>query len=166
MNDPKPEFRRLHEEHLDSVYRYCLRLCGNRSDAEDITQDTFVAAFRALDGYRAEANPRTWLFAIAHRTAVKHLRRKRLLAVFAEPKGVDHDIVGRVALEEQIQKLPLKQRECLLLVKVEGFSCEEAAEIVSAPVGTVKHRIHAGMKLLRQRMLLGDVPTGEINYEK
>jgi RNA polymerase sigma-70 factor (ECF subfamily) len=125
-----------------------------------------VAAFRVLDGYRAEATSRTWLFAIARRTAIRLLRRKRLIAVFTESKGVDLDIVGRVALEEPIQKLPLKQRECLLLVKVEGFSCEEAAEIVSAPVGTVKHRIHAGMKLLRQRILLGEVPTGEINDEK
>lgn len=166
MNNLRPDFRRLHEEHLDSVYRYCLRLCGNSSDAEDITQDTFLAAFRAIDGFRAEANPKTWLFAIAHRTAIRYLRRKKLFSIFAEPKASDQDIVGRVALEEQIQRLPLKQRECLVLVKLEGFSCEEVAEIVSIPVGTVKNRIHEGMKVLRRRMLAGDVPTGEINYEK
>ncbi len=147
-------FELLYAENATPVYRFALRLCGNREDAEDLTVEAFDHAFRNLSLHRGESAQRTWLFAIVV-NRWKMLRRKRkvrtdnldgLAEVAASFRFKDFELV------EAISELPDKQREAFLLVKGEGFSHAEAAKVLRVPVGTVYFRVHSAVHQLRAKL--------------
>ncbi len=151
----------LVQRHQARVFSFVRRLCGNPDNALDITQDSFIKAWQALPGWRPDARFETWLLRIARNTAIDALRRTR-----HEPDPLLEDYrltdpgptpLRRLEssrsiaqLETLLARLPLAQRETLLLREVEGFSYQEIATALEISEGTVKSRLARARDALLQ----------------
>jgi RNA polymerase sigma-70 factor (ECF subfamily) len=132
-------FALIYEEYASRIHSHAYRLLGNRHDADDVTQETFLRAFRSISRLADEERIGSWLFAIASNICLDTLRRRRIISWLpltkghediADPRG---DLSGTVAESELVRqalaKLSLKDALCLVLRDVEGFSCQEIGEI-------------------------------------
>ncbi len=128
------------------VWRLALHLVGP-DDADDVTQDTYVRAWRALPRFRGESTARTWLLSIARRAcadAVRRSRRDRRLvhrAGSSRPAVVAQGPEGTVALESVVVTLRQERRDAFVLTQLLGCSYEEAATVCGCPVGTLRSRV-------------------------
>jgi RNA polymerase sigma-70 factor (ECF subfamily) len=128
------------------VWRLAVHLVG-REDADDVTQDTFVRAWRALPQFRAESGARTWLLSIARRAcadAVRGAVRRRRLGerLQASPRPAnDAGDTGVRDLDEIIGSLDDDQRAAFVLTQVLGYSYAEVAEICDVKIGTIRSRV-------------------------
>jgi RNA polymerase sigma-70 factor, ECF subfamily len=132
------------------VWRLAAHLVGT-DDADDVTQDTFVRAWRALPAYRAEASARTWLLSIARRACADAVRgrvRRRRLAerhrhevLASSHPGVTDDTAGAQAVHALVSRLSRDQRSAFVLTQVIGCSYAEAADICGVPIGTIRSRV-------------------------
>lgn len=154
----------LFQRYGDSIYRFCLRMCGNNSsDAEDMTQETFIAAYKGLPDFKGNADIKTWLYKIALyrcRTLHRNIKNNSVSwdTLSADlPASASGDILQRMAIENAISKLPRNDRESFLLVKCEGFTCQEAAVILRIPTGTVKFRVYTAVKSLQATLDTSDI---------
>lgn len=128
------------------VWRLCAHLI-DRSAADDLTQETFVRAWRALPAFRGDASARTWLLSIARRACADALRsrtrRRRLRAriggatVVAPPP--DH--AEHASLTDLVGRLTVDRREAFVLTQIVGLSYAEAATVCACPVGTIRSRV-------------------------
>jgi len=154
------------------VFSVLMRVVRRAEDAEDLTQETFVRMFRALDRYDPERPFAAWLFTIATRLAIDHLRRRRVPTVSmlvaeagsteertidVEDPGLKPDEITSNAEEEVraqslIDSLPEHYRIVVLLRHQQDLSYEEIAEALNLPLGTVKARIHRARALLKDRI--------------
>lgn len=156
------------------VYAVALRLSGSAQDAEEITQDTFVKAYRALCGYPVQRVRdlalRSWLYQIELNIFRNRLRRRRLRLVQLDKDGealstkvaaADGERPERLferaeewdELSALVAKLPQRYRAAVVLRHVEGLPYAELAVILGQPVGTVKANVHRGVQLLRTALL-------------
>jgi RNA polymerase sigma-70 factor (ECF subfamily) len=169
-------FERLVRTYQDRLYGFALRLSGCAPDAEEIAQDAFVRAYRALTRYPPEQIRalalRPWLYKIAL-NVFRNTRRGRRLAVTSIERGTrpDSDDPEPLDLEDEtgdrpealaearetrrdlaalLAALPDRYRTAVVLRHVEGMSYLEAAGLLGQPVGTVKANVHRGTKLLRE----------------
>lgn len=155
-------FERLVREHQDRIFALSFALTGNRNDAEEVAQDTFLRAYRALCGYPPERvrelKQKPWLNRIAINVVRNRVRgvRPRLVELNgSEPdrgSGPEEDLLRRAAIDElaaRVASLPPKYREAVVLRHVQELSYAEAAEALGQPVGTVKANVHRGLKMLR-----------------
>lgn len=129
------------------VWRMCRHL-ANRELAEDLTQETYLRAFRGLSGFAGRASARTWLLSIARRVVVDHHRaaacrpRTEATADLApHPALTTGDVADGVALRGLVRGLDLDRREAFVLTQVLGLSYAEAAQICDCPVGTIRSRV-------------------------
>lgn len=167
---------RLLETHGGLIYNLGLRMCGRKTDAEDLVQETFLRAFRKWEQFEGRAQPSTWLYTIAVR-ACKRIKRKRagqpqrmqsLAELLPTPQDgeipdlpSDHDgplehVLRREAQEavqHAITKLPPAFRMALLLKDIVEFSVEEVAQVLGIKEATVKTRVHRGRLLLRKELV-------------
>ena len=155
------EVEEAYAEHGDAIFRFALRLCGCRDDAEDVVVETFTHAYRQWSGFRGTGSRRAWLYGIAVNRFRMSRRRKR---PDFEPLTDDLPQTGPnamdiIALETEIANLPSRQRESFLLVKSEGLTAREAAEALGRPLGTVLYEVHRAVKALRTALGDGPVPT-------
>ena len=129
------------------VKRFLTRMC-HRSDVDDLTQETFLRAVRALPGFEGRSSARTWLFAIARRVAVDAVRhassRPRIAALndwqSAAPPRPD-SFEEQHALQDLLDGLTPDRREAFVLTQAAGLSYAEAAEICGCPIGTIRSRV-------------------------
>ena len=165
-------YRELVERYQRQVYSLALRMVRQSQDAEDLTQETFVRMFRALDRYDPTRSFAAWLFTIASRLSIDHLRRRKarpISLVQREPGGVEEREMeipdpslgpdelashGEEELRTQqlIDSLPPHYRVVVVLRHQQDLSYEEIAETLHLPLGTVKARIHRARALLKQRL--------------
>jgi RNA polymerase sigma-70 factor (ECF subfamily) len=128
------------------VWRFVAALVGV-PHADDVTQETYLRAFRALPDFAARSSVRTWLLSIARRACADHIRTavrvRRLEArVAAEPEtGSVRDHAGLHAAAELVAGLPAERRVAFVLTQLLGLSYQEAAEIEEVPVGTIRSRV-------------------------
>jgi RNA polymerase sigma-70 factor (ECF subfamily) len=127
------------------VWRFCASLVDT-AVADDLTQETYLRAFRALPAFEGRSSARTWLFGIARRTCADHLRttvrRRALMRRVGEAATVDvPDPSGAVGAAELLQRLRPAQREAFVLTQVLGLSYEEAAAALGVPIGTIRSRV-------------------------
>jgi RNA polymerase sigma-70 factor, ECF subfamily len=149
-------FERLYRMHAGWVYGLCLRLTGQRELAEDCTQESFVAAWRALPGFEQRSEFSTWLHRIAVNTVLARRRRTgNLLLLSAEEHAAEMqeiagaaDAAGPIDLERAIARLPAGAREVLVLVGIYGYSHEEAGAMLGIASGTCKAQLHRARALL------------------
>ncbi len=149
-------------QHYDAVFRFCARRVGV-DRAADVSQDTFLTAQKVLKKFRGESNLTTWLFGIAHNECRRVSRRMRseplLLEIDVErPAGGSEEsaIVDRHALQQALSKLSPEHRDVVILHELEGLTYEEAAQVLSVPVGTVKSRLHHAFAQMRRSLFLAE----------
>lgn len=161
----EPAFEEFVHRHMPSVHRWMARAVGDE-DADDMTQDVFLRAYRGLSRYRAQAPPRAWLAAIAD-NAIKNRYRsrsrfRRIFASNASPEALSATLSedrspedsarageSRATVRDALQRLPLEFRLPVVLRDLEEWSYEEIAASLELPIGTVKSRIARGRGQLR-----------------
>ena len=152
--------------HQDLVYGIALRSTKRPADAEDLAQEAFIRAYRALADYPAkrirELRPKGWLAAIVANLGRNRARRKvpatADLEVAAEthadgrpgPEGLAEQRESADAWRGRLEKLPVRYRRAVELRHVSGLSYPELAEAMGLPLGTVKSDVHRGVRLLRE----------------
>lgn len=152
-------FQTLVVSHRDRAVRMAWRLLGgDKAAAEDITQEAFLKAWKALPEWRSEAELSTWFYRILIRLAANHRRwqgvrtfwhglMKRQDEASLLPFSSDQGLQRRLA--QAIEKLSPGQREVFILVHLEGFSVPEAAELLGKSPGTLKSHLHRALETLR-----------------
>jgi RNA polymerase sigma-70 factor, ECF subfamily len=182
-------FNRIVDDYQRRLYGFALRMTGNREDAEEIVQDAFVRAYRALGKMsleqRTELRLQPWLYTIALNVTRNRLRSKRPASValdaLADPDallrasnegppepGAIVEANAEVALVERaLLQLPTHLRAAATLRFIEGRSHPEIAEILNQPIGTVKSHVHRAVRILRR--ILGPqigrlIPKGVSNH--
>jgi RNA polymerase sigma-70 factor (ECF subfamily) len=152
---------RFFHEYYPRIYRYLLWLTGRPDTAEDLAQETFVRAWRGLHTYDERAPLRPWLYRIAHREFLRMLRSRRPqtslqeVAEHAEPRSGEW--LEAMELRDAIRQLPAAEGEIVMLHYLEGYDCEEIAQIVRIPTGTVKYRLSEARAHLRRALGEGDI---------
>jgi RNA polymerase sigma-70 factor, ECF subfamily len=158
-------FEELVRRHRDRVYRVALRLLGDAHLAEDAAQEAFMAAWRGLARFRADARFSTWMYRIVTNIALNHATRRREVATGVvdppvTPWGAGADLVAehneRVAgVAAIIAALPFEQRTALVLRGFEQCSYEEVADILGITVSAVKGRLHRARREVAKRLQEG-----------
>jgi RNA polymerase sigma-70 factor, ECF subfamily len=151
------DFRVLVERHQVSVFRFASALLGNREEAEDATQEAFLAAFANLSGYDlSRAVFSTWLFAIARNRCINLLKRKRPIALNEPDSVIDVTSADPIVSQEVSQQLdralaalPVEQRSAFTLAEIEQLPYAEIAQIERTSLGTVKSRINRAKQRLQ-----------------
>jgi RNA polymerase sigma-70 factor (ECF subfamily) len=166
-------FAQLVERNQGPIYRLLLRMLRNPAEAEDVAQDVFVSAFKALDSFRGESALSTWLYRIAQNHAknrIKYLAR-RTRDTARTPISRDEGTPGNSAqgpeevqpdttalaheaerhLEQALAQLDDDQRELIELRDAEHLSYDEIVQLTGLPLGTVKSRLHRARLALAQR---------------
>jgi RNA polymerase sigma-70 factor (ECF subfamily) len=168
-------FDKLYRDHVDLIYRYAYRLCGDMESANDLVQETFLNAFRGMNAFRGDAQVSTWLYTIASRAAMR-LRRKRKGAPERElsleefiptsdgefrlqipiegltPEQALENKELREALDHAINKLPKKYRIALVLRDMEGLSAKGVSGIMGLSERAVKSRLHRARLFVRREL--------------
>jgi RNA polymerase sigma-70 factor (ECF subfamily) len=154
-------------EHGGSVGRLCMALLGSQSDAEEVVQETFLAAHGALASYRGEGSIRSWLFGIARRQCARHLERRRrhqrkLEVVPDDPSATGPD--GRftrkqraVAVRDALERIKPSEREALLLRYQAGLSFREIGDACGIAEAAARKRASRGLQHLRTILTPEDV---------
>ncbi|MFA0735623.1 MAG: hypothetical protein OGMRLDGQ_002123 [Candidatus Fervidibacter sp.] len=146
-------------EHYEAIFRFLRNLTGNKEDAEDLTQQTFLRAWEALPSFRGDSSLSTWLHSIAYREYTHWLRSRREFVPLDEivdmPDEQANQNLEAVLLRWAIYRLDPEHREVFVLYYVQGFSVSEIAKIIGVPAGTVKSRLFFARQKLRE--LLSDV---------
>lgn len=170
----------------DRVYNVVYRLCGNREDAMELTQETFLRAIESGREFRGQADVFTWLYRIATNLAISHYRKfgkRRPLSLddpfnspdeesgrgprLASPRAGPLDAAMASETQQRIMEaldhLDPDHRAVVILRDIEDLDYAEISEIVGVPVGTVKSRIHRGRMILREKLKdLIAPPTGHL----
>jgi RNA polymerase sigma-70 factor (ECF subfamily) len=161
-------FGLLVRRHQRRIYRLAAHLTRNASEAEDVTQETFVRAYQALDRFDGRSEPFTWLYRIAVNLSLNQIRSRksklrrsmtddpRVLALLPETRPTVGDPGGasdrrRIAeaLYEGIDALSDTLRTTLVMVCIDGMSHEEASKVLGCPEGTIAWRIHEARRKLK-----------------
>lgn len=161
------DFDQLYESYVDHIFQYIYMLVGDRRLAEDLTQETFMKVWRALDRYKGDATYKTWLIAIARNTVYDHLRRKTPFSILSfvrdyEPSAPYTPESWLLANEAQYElyeglgRLKYEYREAIVLTKIEGYSAQEAARILGWNIKKVHNAVERGMKRLAVELKGGD----------
>ncbi|WP_238342684.1 RNA polymerase sigma factor [Polaromonas vacuolata] len=156
----------LVNDHQNRLYRFIVKNIGYGSDAEDLTQQAFVEAVKAYDTFRGASELSTWLYGIAMNLVRNYLSRsphRRYIfeddESLADIQSNNPDPSEQLAqtqlirmLQKEINQLPVEMRDVLLLVALDDLSYEEAATMLSIPVGTVRSRVSRARATLRKRL--------------
>ncbi len=165
---------RLHQQ---QVYRFSMKMCRNPEDAEDVLQETLIAAVRKVGDFRGGSSLSTWLYAIARSFCIKKRRGHQILTGADPLEGVvldvadpgrrpDDEVAGRellMVLENAIDGLDDKYREVLLLRDVEGLDTKEVAEVLELGVPAVKTRLHRARAAVRAALVPHMAPIAPAN---
>lgn len=176
VKNDRREFDSLVERYHRQAYNIAYRLTGNSADAEDLTQESFLRAYRFFDRYNRDMPFENWLYRIMSRVFIDELRKKPKFRTQSldQPISIggmgDTEILLEIpdlasnpevrlltdSLEEPLQMaldaLPAEFRTAVVLADIEGLSYEEIAEVMHCSLGTVRSRLHRGRKLLRQKV--------------
>lgn len=158
----------LVQRYKDQLLNYVFRFVGNRVDAEDIVQETFLRVYKNKHYYKEIAKFSTWIYTIAGNLAKTELRRRKRRKIFSVSNFVnderdfdipdternpEKEVDGNLKyddIQKAIDKLPPKFKEVILLRDVQGFAYEEISQILNIPLGTVKSRVNRGRLKLQE----------------
>jgi RNA polymerase sigma factor (sigma-70 family) len=152
-------FERLYRKHAGDVYRYALVVLRNEADAEDVTQTTFLNAYRAFEQGERPRAPQNWLIAIAHNVCRQRFRQSQrrpnevaFEEELAEATVVDDDAVSAEDIRRALGHLAFNQRSALVMRELEGRSYQEIAEILDLSVSAVETLIFRARRALREQL--------------
>lgn len=169
-------YRSFVDANSANIYSLALKLLGDEQEAEDVLQETFLSAFRAIDRFEGRSKLATWLFRIAYNASLMHLRKRDRMTTFSldnpfgdEQRGgepptrhlVDWSTVpddqlltaeARQEMDRAIAELPESLRSTFVLRDIQGLSGAEAAEVLGITVQAVKNRLHRARLRLRGQL--------------
>ena len=172
-DEDRREFDRLVERYHKQAYNVAYRMAGNHADAEDLTQEAFIRAFRFFGQYRRELPFDSWLYKIMSNVFIDRLRRKPKAHIRSLEQPVQtsegeaqfdvadtargpEEVVLAMEVDGRIQaaleELPETFRITVIYADIEGLSYEEIAEATKTNIGTVRSRLHRGRRLLRDKL--------------
>ncbi len=164
-------------EHIDSLYGFAMTLTRNRTEAEDLVQETYLRAVRAFGRLMPDSNLKSWLFAIMRNAWLNQLRHTRVGPRFVEldaeegdrAQWLDHLAndphvayvrkLEREGVWAAIESLPRDHREIIVLRDIEGFSYQQIASILGCPAGTVMSRLGRARERLRRLLAEWQTPS-------
>ena len=168
QNQLYKDFEREAIPHMDALYNFAFKMTGDSDDANDLVQETYMRAFRFCDKFEKGTNCKAWLFRIMKNTFINVYRKElkspekvdyeeienfyeNIKASNTDDAHLEKDIYDNLLddeLTKAISTLPEDFRTVILLCDIEGFTYEEIADFVDAPVGTVRSRLHRARKML------------------
>ena len=158
----------LVQRYKDQLLNYVFRFVGNRVDAEDIVQETFLRVYKNKHYYKEIAKFSTWVYTIAGNLAKTELRRRKRRKLFSVSNFVNEErdfdipdtnrnpeqrvdgVIKDEIIQKAIDKLPAKFKEVIILRDIQEFAYEEISEILNIPLGTVKSRVNRGRLKLQE----------------
>ena len=161
------------------IFALAYRTLGREEDARDVTQETFLRAFRALSGFKGDAKFSSWLYRIALNLCRDWMRKERRAPLVAVPEGVEveqlaadqgpaetvEDLAARAELGREVAKamahLPEEQRHAIILKEYHGLTFQEIADLMRCPLSTVKTRVYQGLSTLRKELAEQMTPRHE-----
>jgi RNA polymerase sigma-70 factor (ECF subfamily) len=170
-----PAFEVIYERHASAAFSLAYRIVGTRNGAEDVSQEAFLSLWRSGARYdRRLGSVRTWVLGIVHHRAIDFLRRS---AVHDKRRASDEGIEERFeatdrtdveaarrdearTVRQALDGLPRDQRQVIELAYFGGFTHTEIAEMLKAPIGTIKGRMRLGLSKMRDRLSNGTVMPG------
>jgi RNA polymerase sigma-70 factor (ECF subfamily) len=175
-------FAQLIDAHSEKIIQLAWRLIGNRSEAEEISQEAFLRFYKSLGTFRGDSSVGTWLYRTTSRLAIDHLRHEKLkrklfffrgdddervdpLEQAVDPSASPHDLLQAQEtarkVEELLTRLPARQKAVFVLRHQEGLSLKEIAATLGLSEGTVKAHLHRAVSMFRKE--IGE--TGENGHE-
>ncbi|WP_269542667.1 RNA polymerase sigma factor [Cerasicoccus fimbriatus] len=166
-------FDQLVSKYRERLFSVVYNLTSNRDDANDLTQEAFIRAFRSISKFKGKSSFFTWLYRIAVNTTITHLKRSRKRRFFSfeqmdeeGPASAKLESLASRAktdkptymrelqekLNDALQKLSVKHRTVVVLYEIEGLSHQEIAEITKTSEGTVRSRLHYAKQQLRETL--------------
>ena len=160
MSHPAPIFRAILIGTIPNLRAFAISLCGDRTLAEDLVQETLLKAWGNREKYHAGTNLKAWLFTILRNTYFSSLRKSRrevqdvdgAMALTLASAPEQHGHLDLTDFSKAMEQLSADQREALLLIGAEGFSYEEVAEIAGCAPGTIKSRVNRARVRLAELM--------------
>jgi RNA polymerase sigma-70 factor (ECF subfamily) len=169
-------YRRFVDSNSANVYNLALKLLGDEQEAEDVLQETFLSAFRAIDRFEGRSKLSTWLYRIAYNASLMHIRKRDRMTTFSldRPYGDDEQdstvsdrhlvdwstmpddqlltAEARLEMDRAIAQLPESLRSTFVMRDIQGLSGAETAEVLGITVQAVKNRLHRARLRLRDRL--------------
>lgn len=186
LAEKRAEFERVGLIHFNALLGTALRLTHNQRDAEDLVQDTLLAAYRSFEQFQPGSQCKAWLFKILTNTFINKYRRRMLEYTVAQgmqregatglisaggvraardaEEMLDFALMGE-SIQRALSALPEEFRLTVVLCDIEEFSYREIADIMECPVGTVMSRLHRGRKLLQSTLREHAVRAGIVKDE-
>jgi len=164
-------FDEIVRRYKDQLMNFVFRFLNDRSDAEDIVQETFLRVYKNKHAYKRIAKFSTWIYTISGNLAKTELRKRKRRQIFSisnlgfedkdyevpdlrrrGPEDLADGTFKDELIQEAIDSLPPKFKEVIILRDIQGFSYEEISQIVDVPIGTVKSRVNRGRLKLQQKL--------------
>jgi len=166
INGNAADFGRLYDLHVERVYRHIYYRVGNNKDAEDLTQQVFLRAWKAIGRYRKTGSSfLTWLLRISHNLVVDFYRSKRDIAYLdseldlkdpdASPEKIAEENYDQLQIRKVILQLPYEQQQVILMSFIEGFTYSEVAASLGKSEGNIRVIVHRALKKMRQMLEAG-----------
>ncbi len=156
-------FEALFGSYYSRLFTFLFRLTCSHSAAEELANDVLMTLWKDAGRFRGESKVSTWVFGIAYRQALAHIRKRKFkLVPLLEHDAVDDESNARLEREDWVRHgidaLPPKQKLTVLLVYFLGLSCEETAKASGVPVSTVKTRMFHARKKMKRHLAASGVP--------
>lgn len=167
-DNDREAFGELFENYYPRLFTFLFRLTRSHGSAEELANDVLLTLWNDAGRFRGESKVSTWIFGIAYRQALAHLRKRKLkLVSFGDGEEVSKDANsfetnGQLEREDWVRRgideLPHKQKLTVMLVYFLGLSCEETASVTGVPASTVKTRMFHARRKMKQHLVASSVP--------
>ena len=156
-------FEALFESYYPRLFRFLFRLTRSHGAAEELANDVLLTLWKDADRFRGESKVSTWIFGIAYRQALAHLRKRKFkLVPFVEQDAAVDEAGAQLEREDWVRRgveeLPPKQKLTVMLVYFLGLSCEETAKASGVPVSTVKTRMFHARRKMKHHLIASEIP--------
>lgn len=149
--------KKLYDAHVRAMFGTCLRMIGQREDAQDVLQDSFIAAFKGIQNFNGQSTFGAWLKRIVINKCINHLNRKKILVFEATSESIagesletnDDLDISTERIQKAIAELPVGCRTVFVMKALEGFDHQEIAEVTGISVGTSKSQFNRARTLLQ-----------------
>lgn len=164
FNTKQNEVMEWYDLYSQSIYRFIFVMINDCQQAEDLTQDTFVRAYQHYESFERRANPKTWLFNIAHNVTIDYIRKRKPINMIFEffsttrdstplPEEIIQIKETSLELYQALKSLKTSYREVILLRKVKGFTIQETSQILGWSESKVKMTLLRALAALEKQLL-------------
>ncbi len=157
------EITEWYTDYSDTIFRYIVMMTHDYQQAEDLTHDTFVKAYRSYDSFERNSSPKTWLYRIAHNLTIDAMRKRKPLFFFknvfptTDPAPLPEEVVqikeSSRELYQALGQLKVTYREVIILRKIKALSIQETAEILQWSESKVKMTLKRGLEALEEQLI-------------